>query len=170
MKKTLFVSVLAAFLFGFTLGADADIPRRAEVKPVNDNGVQRVPFIAKLVGEWRGLGETRNRHAKPESLKVVVNILADGTVTGHVGEWKLKDAKIGRTTPHQRQAYMAEFIITGQAEGMKSRQDGKNLVSITLDFKGTTAEGTIRGFAEDRGGKIIEHRWNLTHFNLYPMK
>lgn len=170
MKKTLLVSVLAAFLFGFTLGTDAAIPRRAEVKTVIDNGVQKVPFVSQLVGEWRGLGETRNHHIKPESLKVVINILADGTVTGRVGEWKLKDAKIARTTPRQRQDYLAEYIVSGQAEGMKTQENGKNQISITLDFKGTAAEGTIRGLAEDRGGKIVAHRWNLTHFNLYPMK
>ena len=149
----------------------AKVCPKNEKKPVCDNGTKACPFLTKIAGEWRGLAETRNDRVQPESLKTVLWIKADGTVTGRLGEWKLKDAVIQRTNDRTRQNLQAEWMITGAAEGMKVVEGGQNKVTITLDVNGTQALGEVRGFAaEKKSGKVIAHRWNLTHLNLYPVK
>lgn len=162
------VCLLAVLVFGLTLVAGA-VPRD-ELKPVTDHGVKRLPIKASLVGEWLGMAQTRNDHFVPESLNVDLFINAEATVTGHLGTWKLADGMIRRTTAKERQDFQSEFVITAFADGMKFPEGGMNQVFITIDFKGRTAEGTVRGFAtEKKGDKVVSHRWNLTHINKYPM-
>jgi len=163
------VCLLVVLVFGVSLVAGA-VPRD-EKKPVNDHGVKALPIKASPVGEWFGLAETRNDRVSPESLKIKFFINADASVTGFVGTWKLADAVIRRTTAKERQDLMAEFVISGQAEGMKAPNGGNTLVKIAADFKGLAAEGTVRGYAEQKNdSKIVWHRWNIIRLNMYPLK
>ncbi|NLI79800.1 MAG: hypothetical protein GX442_25570 [Candidatus Riflebacteria bacterium] len=168
-NRLVLVCTLVAFVLGAALVGHA-IPRD-EKKPVTDHGVKMLPVKAELVGEWRGLAETRNFRVAPESLKLVFKINADGTVTGRVGDWKLVDAVCRRTDASERQNWMSDFVIIGAAEGMQYPANGKNQIMITVDFKGMSAYGSVRGFAvQNKTQAIVKHAWNIIHLNMYPIK
>lgn len=168
-KNVLFAVVLASFVLGLALIGHA-IPRD-ETKPVVDHGTKALPIKAALLGEWRGLAETRQFRVAPQSLKLKLNVHSDGTVTGTIGEWKLVDGLLRRTDASERQNWMSEYVIIGSAEGMQVPVDGKNQILVTVDFKGTEAFGSVRGFAvQNKTNAIIKHGWNITHLNLYPVK
>jgi hypothetical protein len=144
---------------------------RDEKKPVIDHGTKALPIKAALVGEWRGLAETRQFRVSPQSLKLKLHVHADGVVTGTIGEWKLVDGLLRRTDASERQNWMTEYVIIGSADGMKFPADGKNQILITVDFKGTEATGSVRGFAvQAKTQAVLKHGWNITHLNLYPVK
>lgn len=115
----------------------------------------------ELVGVWEGSAEVKSP-SLTEGLPVRLTVLADGTVTGTVGDATLRNAKIGRnrTIPARLFGLGTKWILDGDLEGSLVSRDGlaRNKVRMPLDFSDGLLAGDLNATG---GGRRISVRLRL---------
>lgn len=116
------------------------------------------PAIEELAGIWAGTAHSVMQWAPNAPVELKLNIAADLTVTGSVGDAKLVDAKVfNNRGPLERALDISrDFRISGRLEGaiLADQQIHRDSVDIVFDITSDgTAVGGLTTSGTEFGGK-----------------
>lgn len=110
-----------------------------------------------MVGHWEGTAQIVAVWIHHTNLPVKVDIHADGSVTGSVGDAKLTDGHFLRNRGWlgRKLNWWSDYIITGSLDGPIVAAEGitRSSVAIPLNFKDGVFEGGVNTSGALWGGK-----------------
>jgi hypothetical protein len=110
-----------------------------------------------MVGTWQGDARIVVAWCRQPTLPIAVEIAADGTVTGKVGDATLAHGRLAanRGALGRKLNLATDYIITGELTGpiVAAENITRKSVSIPLDFTGTTFTGGLHTSGSKFGGK-----------------
>lgn len=119
--------------------------------------------VPELIGVWEGSAAVRSPSVT-QGLPVRLTILADGSVTGTVGEATLRNARIdrNRTLPARLFGLGTTWVLHGDLEGSMVSRDGlaRENVRMALDLHDDLLAGDLNATG---GGRLISVRLRLVH-------
>jgi hypothetical protein len=114
-----------------------------------------------MVGHWEGNARIVVSWCHQKNLSVKVDIHADGSVTGTVGDAKLTEGHLLRNRGwlFRKLNWATDYIITGGLDGAIVAAEGitRSSVKMPLNFSGGTFAGGVNTSGSDFGGK--EKMW-----------
>jgi hypothetical protein len=146
------VGVLVPLLFIFLAGCSDSA---ATTKPAADASTSAAPKTADVVGKWTGTATIAVNWTKQRQLPVTLDIAADGSATGTVGDAKLVDAKLkpDRGELFRKLGWARDWMIEGKLEGdvIAAEQIHRDGATIVFDKK---ADGTLFGGVATTGNEV----------------
>ena len=112
------------------------------------NGTSTTP--SKPVGRWSGSGDIIVQWAKQQQLPVTLDVAADGTVTGTVGDARLVDGKFVANSLGNR-----EFRVHGKLQGnlIDAEQVRRDEIDILFDHsEDDVLSGGLHSSGSEFGG------------------
>jgi hypothetical protein len=113
------------------------------------------PVAPAMVGHWEGNARIIVSWCHQKNLSVKLNIQADGSVSGTVGDAKLTDGrfKSNRGWLLRKLNWSCDYIITGGLEGDIVAAEGikRQRVMIALDYQ----DGTFKAGADTEGSLCV---------------
>ncbi len=115
-----------------------------------------------MVGHWEGNARIVVSWCQQTNLPVKVDIHADGSVTGAVGDAKLAAGRFQKNRGwlgHKYNLYATDYIIVGNLDGALVAAEGitRQRVMMPLNFKGSAFIGGVNTSGSAFGGK--EKMW-----------
>jgi hypothetical protein len=110
-----------------------------------------------MVGHWEGNAHIIVSWCHQKNLPVKVEIQADGSVTGSVGDAKLTAGRFGQNRGWlgRRLNLATDYIIAGDLDGPLVAAEGitRERVKIPLNFNGSAFQGGVNTSGSNFGGK-----------------
>lgn len=109
----------------------------------------------RLVGQWRGqnrfhgmsYNEIVKKKVVTQNVETVINIAADGKVTGHIGGAELHECVVtaNRGWIGRHLHIMTDFIIRGDVSGavVPGSDSGTHVINAPFNLKGPGLSGTV---------------------------
>jgi hypothetical protein len=111
----------------------------------------------ELVGHWQGSGRIIVTWCEQERLPVLLDIGADGTVAGTIGDARLVEARVRRNRGALGRALhvKTDWIVTGDLDGPVVAAEGIERDGVKLPFNLLDAElkGAVHTTGSHRGGR-----------------
>lgn len=129
------------------------------------------PVTPEMIGHWEGSADIVVAWTKQRQLPVVLDLQADGTVTGRIGDARLVDGHFSRNRGWLgRQLNLAtDYIVRGRIEGpvIAAEDITRDTVSLPLWFEPGRFTGAVHTGGSKFGGK---ERMILSAFRLQLKK
>ena len=110
-----------------------------------------------MVGHWEGNARIVVSWCQQTNLPVKVDVHADGTVTGTVGDAKITTARLQRNRGWlgRKLNLASDYIISGNLEGAMVAAEGisRERVMMPLNFSGGSFKGGLNSSGSKFGGK-----------------
>jgi hypothetical protein len=110
-----------------------------------------------LVGHWQGSARIVVDWCKQQRLPVAIDINSDGSVTGKIGDAKLKNGRLSQNRGWigRKLNLATDYIIKGDLTGPIVATEGvtRSSVSIPLDLANNTLVGGVHTSGSKFGGK-----------------
>ena len=123
----------------------------------------------EMVGRWEGDGKIIVTWCQQTNLRVTLDVKADGTVTGKVGDATLTEGRFRRNRGWlgRKLNIKTDYIITGRLEGPIVSAEGvtRSGVNIPINYSTGTFTGALHTTGSKFGGKtrmILTARLNLS--------
>ena len=131
----------------------------------------KTAVTSTMVGHWEGDARIIVSWCRQTNLHVSVDIRADGSVTGKVGDTTLLNGRFERNRGWlgRKLNLATDYIIKGKLSGPIVTSEGitRDRVSIPLNFTGGAFAGGIHTSGSKFGGKekmiLSAHSLTLTH-------
>lgn len=127
---------------------------------------------ADMVGRWEGNAQVIVVWCQRTNLPVVLDIRADGTVSGRIGDATLAKARLkkNRGWLGRKLNVKTDYIIVSDLQGAIVAREGisRSYVKMPLNFRGGSFVGGIHTSGSKLGGKdrgILSARLTLRRMN-----
>ena len=125
----------------------------AAIQPTTSAADKQVPD--SVVGRWTGTADIVVSWTRQRKLPVQLDVAADGSVTGMVGDATLADAKlaVGRTPVERSLSWGRDWRVRGQLRGdiIAAEQIRRDAVNILFDQQD---QDTLAGGLHSSGSKF----------------
>jgi len=112
---------------------------------------------SSMVGHWEGNAQIVVSWCRQKTLHVNLDIKADGTVSGTIGDATLREGRLGpnRSWLGRRLNLATDYMIAGKLDGPIVAAEGitRERVKIPVNFNGTTYTGGVNTSGSNFGGK-----------------